>query len=399
MSTPPFHVRRALLGAAALSSLLLATAACTAPEAGPGETVKLAAILPITGPVSEWGVSNQAVLEMYQDEINDAGGIDGKDLEIVIYDSEAKPAEAANLVRKSASQDGVLGIIGPFTSSEAEVAFPVANQLEVPVISQASSKPGVAEENRPWAFRNTVDEAAYLEAVVPAMKDDIGATGVAIAYDSADAVGSSIGTAIIPPVVEANGLEVATGNEPVTFTTTDIDLKAQASALIKSDADAIGLGAFYNGAGKLLREMSSRGTNMPIFGGSTLVSANILDAAPKTTIYSSGTYFPGAEEAADWTNKVEDVFADKGVPGSPTMFDSQVYEAASMFVEAVRSGDLGDEDVADARAGIRDFLNDLEDFQGLTTPISMQENGDVSREFYVLKGVGGEWSVLTSATP
>lgn len=399
MSNTVNRVRRGIAGAAALSGCLLFATACSTPAAEQGDTVRLGAILPVTGPVSEWGESNKAVLEMFEDEVNDAGGIDGKDLEIVVYDSGAKPAEAANLVRKLASQDNVVGILGPFTSSEAEVAFPIANQLEVPIISQASSKPGVAEQNRPWAFRNTVNEGAYLTAVVPEMKKDVGAERVAIAYDSADAVGTSIGTGIIPGVVEDNGLEVATGSKPVTFSTTDIDLKAQVSALIGSNADAIGLGAFYNGAGKLMREMSNRGAHVPVFGGSTLVSANILEAAPRTTIYSSGTYYPGAEAAAEWTAEVERVFDEHGVPGSPTMFDSQLHEAASMYVEAIRSGDLADVDVTEARTGIRDFLTGLEDFPGLTSPISMQETGDVTREFVVLKGVGGEWSVLATATP
>lgn len=399
MSNTGIKNRGALLGIAALSGCLLFASACSTPAAEQGDTIKLGAILPITGPVSEWGESNKAVLEMFEDEVNKAGGIDGKDLDIVIYDSAAKPAEAANLVRKLASQDNVVGILGPFTSSEAEVAFPVANQLKVPVISQASSKPGVAEANRPWAFRNTVNEGAYLGAVVPEMKKDLDAKSSAVAYDSADAVGTSIGTAIIPAAIEANGLRDATGKKPVTFTTTDIDLKAQASALIGSGADAIGMGAFYNGAGKLLREMSSRGATIPIFGGSTLVSANILEAAPKTAIYSSGTYYPGAEAAAAWTKKVEKAFAEDGVPGSPTMFDSQVYEAASMYVEAIRSGKLADKDVTAARVGVRDFLTDMKDFEGLTTTISMQPSGDVSREFFVLKGIDGEWSVLATVTP
>lgn len=394
---------RPRFAAAMLSGALLATAACTAPgavNAEQGDTVKLGAILPVTGPVAEWGESNQAVLEMFEDEVNDAGGIDGKDLEIIIYDSGAKPAEAANLVRKLASQDEVVGILGPFTSSEAEVAFPVANQLEIPVTAQASSKPGVAEQNRPWAFRNTIDESAYLNAVVPAMQEDSSAARVALAYDSADAVGTAIGTAIMPAVLEANpDLDVVNADSPVTFTTTDIDLKAQVSSLVGSDADSIGVGAFYNGAGKLLREMSNRGANIPIFGGSTLVSANILDAAPKTPIYTAGTYYAGAEEAADWSTRVQEAFDEHGVPGEPTMFDAQLYEIATMYVEAIKAGDLTETDVAAARTGIRDFLADLDEFPGLTSPISMQESGDVTREFFVLKGVDGEWSVLAEATP
>ncbi len=51
-----------------------------------------------------------------------------------------------------------LAVAGPLTSSACEVTFPVANQMKIVSTSQASSKPGVAKANRPWAFRNTVDE-------------------------------------------------------------------------------------------------------------------------------------------------------------------------------------------------------------------------------------------------
>lgn len=390
------------IGAAISAGVLVLATACTAPGASTaeqGDTVKLGAILPVTGPVSEWGESNSAVLEVFEKEINDAGGIDGKPLEIVVYDSGAKPAEAANLVRKLATQDSVLGILGPFTSSEAEVAFPAANQLQIPITSQASSKPGVAEQNRPWAFRNTIDESAYLSAVIPAMQQELSAKRVALAYDSADAVGSAIGTSIMPAVLDETDLQVTNATNPVTFTTTDIDLKSQVSALLGTNADAIGVGAFYNGAGKLLREMSNRGAHTPIFGGSTLVSANIVDAAPQTEIYTSGTYYPGAEAASEWTEKIQQAFETHDVPGSPTMFDAHLYEIAQMYVQAIDDGDLTGTDVQTARTGIRDFMTSLDGFDGLTTPISMKDTGDVSREFFVLKGVDREWSVLTTSTP
>ena len=401
MNTESSRHRRVFLSVGVVIAALSATA-CTAPDSGTaaqGDTIKIGAILPITGPVAEWGESNSAVLEMFEEEVNADGGIDGKTLDIVIYDDGAEPAEAANVVRKLATDDQVVAIMGPFTSSEAEVAFPVANQLELPITAQASSKPGVAEQNRPWAFRNTIDESVYLKAVVPVMADTIGAENVAIAYDSADAVGSAIGESILPAVLGESDLNVVNSEEPVTFTTTDIDLKSQVSALTSANPDAIGVGAFYNGAAKLLREMSNRDVHIPIFGGSTLVSANILDAAPQTSIFSAGTYYPGAEQAADWTERVNAAFKKHGVPGAPTMFDSQLYEIGQMYVEAIDSANLGDEDLQTAREGIRDFMTDLDGFQGLTSEISMKSTGDISREFFLIEGVDGSWSALGTAKP
>jgi branched-chain amino acid transport system substrate-binding protein len=385
-----------------VAALSLAATGCSATNATSGtesEIVKLGAILPITGPVSEWGDSNGAILRMLQAEVNADGGINGKQLEIVIYDSGAKGVEAANLVRKLASEDNVLAIMGPFTSSEAEVAFPVANELEIPITSQASSKPGVAEANRPWAFRNTVDESIYLKSVVPVMVEVTGAKNVVIAYDSADAVGSAIGTKILPAIMEGAGMPVVDADNPITFGTTDIDLKAQAGTISSGGAHAVGVGAFYNGAAKLLREMDQQGLKTPIFGGSTLVSANILEAAPGIAIFSAGTYYPGAEMASDWTKRAVKAFAAEKVPGAPTMFDSQLYEIGLMYVEAIRTGKLDEEELAAAREGIRDFMENVEGFEGLTGKISMNESGDARRDFFVIRGEGGAWSKLKTVSP
>jgi len=390
----------ALFGVVTVLSLVATGCSATDATGGTdGETVKLGAILPITGPVSEWGESNGAILKMLQSDVNADGGINGKQLEIVIYDSGAKGVEAGNLVRKLASEDNVLAIMGPFTSSEAEVAFPVANQMKIPMTSQASSKPGVAEANRPWAFRNTVDESIYLKAVVPAMVEATGAKDITIAYDSADAVGSSLGTKILPSVLEGAGLKVVNPDNPVTFGTTDIDLKAQAGTIASGGADAVGVGAFYNGAAKLLRAMDQQGLKTPIFGGSTLVSANILEAAPDIPIFSAGTYYPGVESAEDWTKRAVEVFAAEKVPGAPTMFDSQLYEIGLMYVEAIRAENLDKEDLVAAREGIRDFMTNLKGFDGLTSKISMKESGDASRDFFVIRGEDGAWSELKKVSP
>lgn len=76
----------------------------------------------------------------------------------------------------------------------------MANQMEIVATSQASSKPGLAQQNRPWAFRNTVDEGAYLNSVTPVLGEQANVEDVAIAYGAADAVGTAIGLSIMPTV-------------------------------------------------------------------------------------------------------------------------------------------------------------------------------------------------------
>ena len=175
--------------------------------------ITIGAIVPSSGPFAEWGRANTVTLNMLEKQVNDAGGINGaKMLKLVILDDAAKPAQAANSLRKLAGDDNVLAVAGPLTSSACEVTFPVAESVEeIVTTSQASSKPGVAKANRPWAFRNTVDEGILAKTSVPYFKKAFDVKSVAIIYDAKDAVSTAIATKIMPKVFADNGIKVTNG--------------------------------------------------------------------------------------------------------------------------------------------------------------------------------------------
>ena len=148
--------RRRLFAALAAGSMLVTLVGCS-PNDGVGkdgdntkEVVRIGAIVPSSGPFAEWGIGNTIALEMLEKQINDAGGLNGRLLDIVIEDDGADPAQSANLLRKLAGTDKVLAIAGPLTSSAAEVAFPIANGMKIVSMSHASSKPGVAANMSSW---------------------------------------------------------------------------------------------------------------------------------------------------------------------------------------------------------------------------------------------------------
>ncbi|MGD9041168.1 MAG: ABC transporter substrate-binding protein, partial [Desulfobacteraceae bacterium] len=118
-----------------------------------GKEVLIGAAWGLTGTWRDWTTKNMIAAQMAVEEINAMGGIGGLPLRIITYDTASKPMEATRIVRKLADDDKVLAILGPFSSSECEVAFPVGNKLGVAMISQASSKPGLAKPHRPYAFR------------------------------------------------------------------------------------------------------------------------------------------------------------------------------------------------------------------------------------------------------
>ena len=121
------------------------------------------------------------------------------------------------MLRKLAEQDKVLAIIGPHYSSEAEVTFPAGNKIGIVQICTASSKPGVAEANRPWAFRNTLTEDKVAMPVVKTVKSDYGLKKAALVIDVKEAVCASLGKQVFPAAMKAEGVEIVDLQRPHYF--------------------------------------------------------------------------------------------------------------------------------------------------------------------------------------
>src|ERR1700742_5151501 len=272
--------------AAALSGAIASGPACAADA-----EIVLGAIVPSSGPFAEWGRTNTATLQMLEKQVNDAGGINGAKLRIVILDDATKPAQATNNLRKLAGDDHVLAIAGPLTSSAAEVTFPVANEMKVVSTSQASSKPGVAKLNRPWAFRNTIDEGVLGKTTVPYYKKTFNIKTVAIIFDAKDATAATVGSKIMPALMKENEIEVLNANDPLSFNTGDLDVSAQVTKIKALNPDGVVVSADYSQAVTVIREMQRQGDIKPVVGSTQLISSAILKAAPEIPIVAPATFY------------------------------------------------------------------------------------------------------------
>ncbi len=366
--------------------------------------ITIGAVVPSSGPFAEWGRANTVTLKMLEKQVNDAGGINGAKLKLVILDDGAKPAQAANALRKLAGDDKVLAVAGPLTSSACEVTFPVANQMEVVTTSQASSKPGVAKANRPWAFRNTIDEGILAKTSVPYFKKTFGVKSVAVIYDAKDAVSTSIATKIMPAVFKADGIAVSNENDLISFNTGDLDVSAQVTKLKSLNPDGVVIGADYSQAITVIREMKRQGLVKPVIGGTPLISSAILKAAPEIPVIAPATFYatmkgPKAEKfvAELWPLLKK----ESGLPPEiePSMYDANIYEIVSMYIDAVKkTGITGKPDqLAAERVKLRDYMAKLKGYEGLGGSIHFSEDGDAIKSFFIVQGEKGAWSTKVTA--
>ncbi|HEY0440561.1 MAG TPA: ABC transporter substrate-binding protein [Xanthobacteraceae bacterium] len=395
MSLPSRYSTALSFGAALVAAAALGpqhAAAQAKPE------IVIGAIVPSSGPFAEWGRTNTVALKMLEKQVNDAGGVNGGKLRIVILDDAARPAQATNSLRKLAGDEKVLAVAGPLTSSAAEVTFPVANQMAVVSTSQASSKPGVAKANRPWAFRNTIDEGILAKTTVPYFKKAFDIKTVAVIYDAKDATAATVGQRIMPAVLKENGITVVNENDLLSFNTGDLDVSAQVTKMKSLNPDGVMLSADYSQGVTVLREMKRQGLIKPVVGATQLISSAILKAAPEIAIVSPATFYATMKGA-----RVEKFVAElqpllrreSGLPPEiePSMYDANIYEIVSMYIDAVKkTGVTGKpEDLEADRKKIRDHMEKLQGFEGLGGPIGFNPDGDAIKAFYIVQGQNGAW--------
>jgi branched-chain amino acid transport system substrate-binding protein len=365
------------------------------------EPIKIGVAFAFQGVWSDWCKRNVIALEMAIEEINAAGGVNGMPLRSVTYDTASKPDEATRIVRKLASDDKVLAILGPFSSSECEVAFPVGNQLGIVMIAQASSKPGVAAANRPYAFRNKIDELRLAIPAISKWKENYNIKTVAIVHDSKDAVGLSLGTQVLPGVCKKLGLEIVNEGKYITFQTGDFDMKPQVTRMKDFKFDGMVFGGVYGDGVTFIKEARRQGLNQPMVAGNPLMHLLFPIRGGKAAegVYTSSEfYYWMAKDSVKRFTKEFIVRAKKKNfdPPEPLQFDVNVYDTVYMLAYVMKKMGVTNQpaDLARDRELIMKGLTELKGFPGLASEIAFNKGGDAERIIYVVKAHNGEWVLV-----
>ena len=351
------------------------------------------------GPFATFSRTNFVAAEMAVDEINAAGGINGKKLRIVSFDTAGKPDQAVVGVRKLADDDKVMAIIGPFSSSEARVVFPAGERAGIVSMSMASSAPNLAEPFS-YGFRNTTDEGYMFTRVLRALKDKNYpmATG-AIAYATDDVISKTMGEKVLPALMKNAGVDV---KGSVTFQTQAFDMAPQASQLAAQKSDLIGIGSGPEPAARLAKELRRQGHKGRLVAGSTIADPELPKLMGEA---GNGTVIPTAYYADlnDRTKKFEAEFLRRakaaGIDRSAAaQFDAATYDIVLMYAEAMkRAGVTGEPaKIAAERTAIRDELAKMKNFPALEGPISFGKNGDAIKDVYIIEMQDGKWNLLAT---
>ena len=383
-----------LLGLLAATALSVISAQSTQ-----AQEILLGNLFAGAGPFATLARTNEIAAQMAIEEVNAAGGVNGKKLKIISFDTAGKPEQAVVGVRKLAEDDKVMAIIGPFSSGECRVAFPAGERTGVVMMSMASSAPKLAEPFT-YGLRNTSDEGYMFRHVMKTLQDKKYpiATG-AVAYATDDVISKTMGEVVLPNIMKAAGTAM---KDAVTFQSQAFDLSAQVSQLKATPTDLIGIGAGPDAAIRLAQELRRQGHNGRLIAGSTIADSELairMGASGNGTVIPT-TFYSGVSDKA---KKFEDEFVKRAKAAgiertAASQFDAAAYDIVLFYAHALKEGKVtGDPaKLAAERTAIRDVLRAMQPYQALEGPISFGKNGDALKPVYIIEMQGGKWNLIAT---
>ncbi len=375
----------AVLGTALLGSVF---AGCGSKESG--DTIKVGANFELTGNVANYGNATIEGLQLAIDEANEAGGINGKKLELVSVDDKSEAAESINAATKLISDDDVKVIVGPATTGLVLAETQTATDAKVPIIAPCATSPEATVENgkvKPYVFRSCFIDPQQGEVMATFAAKELKAKTAVIYIDNSSDYSKNLAK-VFKEKFEAAGGKVVMEEA---FLQKDQDFKATLTKLKTANADVMFVPAYYEEVGKIVKQAREMGINSAILGTDGWDDTKVVDIAGADAL--NNTFFSThySEKDAEVQGFIEAY--KKKYNRAPNVFAALGYDAGKMLVDALKRAGSGDTEK------IREALEATRDLKVGTGTISMDKNHNPIKTAVILEMKNGEKELKAKIAP
>jgi branched-chain amino acid transport system substrate-binding protein len=342
-----------------------------------GSPYTLGVTYPLSGPFGAWGQLLVPTFQIAVDHVNEAGGVNGHPLKIIVEDTKGNPEGAVSAMRKLVQVDGVPVIMTIFTNV-VSAQIPLADQFKVPIISPVEA-PGLVKRSQ-WAFAHSPILTATLPLLVEHWKNTKKKRLFAFLPNTPIAKFAS-------PILKAETEKLGMAYEETLFKLGDTDFRGLVARAKNFNPDAILVyGHGTPDEGVIMKQIRELGIETPIFTAcACLTVKSYRDSAGKA---GEGVIFSGFKYDRNAAKKLVDAYRAK-LGFDPDYGSLEGYDMVNMIVEAIKKyGYNGD--------GIRKGLTEIKDFKsiggGLVTmdkdrqsivPVALYRMVDVSKPDFV----------------
>ena len=361
-----------------LKSLLLGTAVALAtPLAVLADSIRIGFNAPLTGFAAADGNSALVGARLAVEQVNAAGGINGDDIELVVYDDQASPKEASPLAVKMTTQDEVTAGISGSYSGSTRAAATIFQENSVPYISAYAVHPDITRAGD-YVFRTSFMGEVQGRAGAKLVGDVMGLKRVALITLNND-FGKSLATGFKEKAADF-GIEITGEYE---YSIKDREFGPIVSKVRSDSPDAIYASGYFFTAGPLVRQIRAAGIAAPVIGQEGYDSQKFIEIAGPD---AEGVIITTSLDR-DSSNPITQAFI-KGfeeMAGYPTdMVAASAHTAVLVMAEALRKAGAGD------RAALRDAIA-ASSVDASTGHISFNALGEVKKDVQIQVVKDGAW--------
>ncbi len=380
-------------------AMVLSLAACGAPAQNPGSTpenngqeggeIVVGVLAPLTGDVAIYGQSVKNAVELAFEEINAAGGVNGKTFRLEILDEKGDPTEAVNAYNILASKNIDI-LLGDVTSKPTLAVAELAAQDGIPMITSTATHPDVT------TYGDNIFRACFLDPFQGGVQakfvaENLGLKKVAVMYNTSDDYSSGIAQTFQEKAKDF-GLEVVAYEG---YGADDKDFKTQLTKIQAAGAEALVLPDYYKTAALVASQAREIGLNCPIVGPDGFDGIlDVVDAANVASVnnlYFTNHYYVGdtdpvvANFLKNYSNKYGSAANALAALG---------YDAAYIVAEAYKTTN-GSTD----KQAVIDALKNT-NYTGVTGNVKYEAgSGDPVKSVSVIKIVDGQYVLETKVNP
>lgn len=369
--------------------LLLCTTACNkSGGSSAGDTIKVGEFASLTGSEASFGQASHKGTELAIDEINAAGGVLGKKIDLIYDDNQSVQGQSATIVRKLITRDNVIAILGEVASGRSLEAAPICQQFKIPQISPSSTNPKVTEMGD-YIFRVCFIDPFQGTVMAKFAKDTLKAKRVAVLSDAASAYSDGL-QKYFKEKFTADGGEIVADQK---YSSGDKDFKAQLTTIKAANPDAIFVPGYYTEAGLIVLQARQLGITNSLFGGDGWEGPPLIQIAGDAL---KGCYFSTHYSSEDKSPQVQEFvkkFQAKYNGETPDAMAALGYDSAMVLADAIKRAGTTE------GAKLRDAIAATKDFPGVTGKTTLDEHRNATKSAVIITIKDGKFQYVETINP
>src|SRR3954447_1156922 len=343
----------------------------------------------MTGTEATFGTSSDRGIQLAVTEANAAGGVKGRQIQIIALDDEGKPEEAATAATRLISSEHVTALLGEVASTRSLFMAPKAQAAKVPMVSPSSTNEKVTAIGD-YIFRACFIDPFQGYVMAKFATETLKLKKAAVLRDNRNDYSVGLAKVFSDNFTKMGGQIV----ENQSYSSGDVDFKAQLTNIKAAKPQALYVPGYYTDVGLIARQAREVGLTIPLLGGDGWDSEKLYEIGGAAL---EGSYFSNHYSVDDPSPRIQEFVAKfkKEFGGQlPDSLAAQAYDAAGMLFEAMqKASDL-------TGPNIRQALADTKNFHGVTGDITLDDKRNPLKPAVVLKvAKGGKYEFVTKIYP